>query len=186
MSVQPIETAVLQIEAVAASTAYVLVDLSDTTNFPHDQTGHVEVLGMVISAEKASDGVYDLWFGVISEVDASNGSADWFQVLHLEASGNATDSTDRFAWQIDYTLGGGNPTGVYCLVVSEATPHLVTNITQNGSTNWQNDTGLASPAGAAAGATGKPGAGDIVMWAEEVSGSGTLDFCITLFYRAVV
>ncbi len=183
--IQPIFTGILQAEAVAASTAYVLVDLSDTTNFPHDQTGYIEFLGMVINTEKASDGVYDLWFGVISEVDATNGSADWFQVIHLEAVGNATDSTDRFAWQIDYTLAGGNPRGVVCDVISEATPHLVTNITQNGNTNWQTDTGLASPAGAAAGATGKPGAGDIVMWVEEVSGTGTIDFCITFFYRAV-
>jgi hypothetical protein len=178
-------TAVLQAEAVAASTAYVLVDLSDTTNFPHEDTGHIEVLGMVVSAETHGDGIFDLWFGVISEVDATNGSADWFQVLHVENRDNATDDTGRFFEQIDYTFSGVNPQGVNCLVVSEATPHLITNITQDGNTNWQTDTGLASPAGAAAGATGKPGAGDIVLWAEEVTDGGTLDFCVTLQYRAV-
>ena len=178
----PVYTAVLQAEAVSASTGYVLVDLSDITNFPHDKIGAIEVLGMVITTEKASDGVFDLWFGVISEVDDENGSADWFQVIHLEASGNATDSTDRFAWQVDYTFGGANPKGVYCLVTSnEATPHLITNIEQNANATWQTDVNLSSPAGD----TTKPGAGDIVMWAEEVTNGGTLDFCVTLFYRAV-
>jgi len=185
MSVAPIKTAFMDYQAIAASTGYVLVDLSDTTNFPHAGTTHVEVLGLKVSTEKASDGVYDIWFGVITEVDASNGSADWFEVFHLQASGNATDSTDRFAWQLDYTLGGSNPQGINCLVVSEALPHFITNVTQNGSTTWQTDTGLGSPAGAAAGATGRPGAGDIVMWVEEVSGTGTIDFSVTLFYRAV-
>ena len=183
---QPIHTVVLQAEAVDASTAYVLVDLSDTTNYRHTQTGAVEVLGMILSTEKASDGVYDLWFGVISEVDASNGSADWYQCIHLQASGNSTDSTDRFAAQYDYTCGGVNPKGINCDVTSgEVTLGFVTNITQDGSTTWKTGTGLASPAGAAGGATGKPGAGDVVMWCEEVTNGGTIDFCITLFYRAV-
>jgi len=44
---------------------------------------------------------------------------------------------------------------------------------------------LASPAGAAAGATGKPGDGDIVVWVEEVSGTGTIDFCLTAIYEAL-
>jgi len=184
---QQIYAATLQAEAVAASTAYVLVDLSDTTNFPHSGTEHLNLLGLVLTSEKASDGVYDIWVGVITEVDATNGTAQWFQVFHLEASGNATDSTDRFAWQVDYTLGGGNPEGLNLKVdsSSDSTPYLVSNISQAGNTNWQTDTGLASPAGAAAGATGKPGDGDIVVWVEEVSGTGTIDFCLTAIYEAL-
>ena len=38
--------------------------------------------------------------------------------------------------------------------------------------------------GAAAGATGKPGAGDVVVYVEEVSGTGTIDFSITATYVA--
>lgn len=182
--IPPVKTAVMDYQAIAASTGYVLVDLSDTTNYPHEVTGHIEVLGFSLSAEKAGDGVYDFWFGVITEVDASNGSADWFKLVHFQTNLNFTDSTDRLDVEADFTLGGSNPNGINCLVVAEALPHMITNVTQNGNSTWQNDTGLGSPAGAAAGATGKPGAGDIVLWVEEVSGSGTVDFCITLFYRA--
>ena len=144
----PVYTAVLQAEGVDASTAYVLVDLSDTTNFPHANTGHIEVLGMLVSAETHSDGQYDLWFGAISEVDATNGSADWFAVLHCQNRDNATDDSGHFDFVRDFTLGGANPRGVSCDVTSgELTLFYVTNITQNGNTNWQTDTGLASPAG---------------------------------------
>ena len=48
-------------EAVAASTAYVLVDLSDSTNFPHNETNWLNLLGLKLNSEKASDGVYDEW-----------------------------------------------------------------------------------------------------------------------------
>jgi hypothetical protein len=173
-------------EAVAASTAYVLVDLSDTTNYPHTQSNFLNLLGLELSTEKASDGVYDLWCGVIYEVDATNGSALWFDVFHIEASGNATDSTDRFAVSRDYTCGGSNPSGISARVnaAGDGLLWMVGNQEQAGNTNWQTDVGLASPVGAAAGATGKPGAGDIVVWVEEVSGTGTIDFSITAHYES--
>jgi hypothetical protein len=176
-------TALMGAEAVAASTAYVLVDLSDTTNFPHNDTNVIHLLGLRLVAEKASDGVYDIWAGVITEVDATNGSADWFHVFHVEAVGNATDSTDRVYAVLDFTWGGSNPDGLSLKVNSdESTPHFVTYATQDGNTNWQTDTGLASPAGSGGGSTGKPGVGDLVFWVEEVSGSGTIDFALSADY----
>jgi hypothetical protein len=173
-------------EAVAASTAYVLVDLSDTTNFPHNDTNWINLLGLILNTEKHSDGVFDIWVGSIYEVDADNGSAEWFKVFHLEHVANTTDSTDRFAEVVDFTLGGANPDGINCKVNSGGTGfvYLLSNQEQAGSDNWQTDTGLASPAGAASGATGKPGAGDIVVWVEEVSDAGTLDFSLTAIYEA--
>ena len=177
-------TAVLGAEAVAASTAYVLVDLSDTTNYPHAGTQELHLLGLDVHTEKASTGIYDIWVGVITEVDATNGTADWIEVFHLEANGNTVDATDRFAQVVDYTLGGGNHEGINCEVVSGALTRIVTNQQQAGHTNWQTDTGLASPVGAAAGATGKPGPGDLVVWVEEVTNGGTIDFSITAIYES--
>ena len=168
-------------EAVAASTPYVLVDLSDTTNFPHENTNALHLCGLILHTEKASDGVFDIWVGVVTENDATDGSAEWIHVYHLEASGNATDSTDRFAQAIDFTLGGSNPDGVNLLIRGGATPHLATNQSQSNNSNWQNDTNRASPVGA----TTKPGAGDLVVWVEEVSDAGTLDFVISAIYEAV-
>ena len=176
-------TAQIGAEAVAASTAYVLVDLSDSTNFPHTATNEAHLLGLHVSAEGHSNAVFDIWVGVISEVDASNGTAEWFDIFHLESDHNPTDSTDRFTCSRDYTLGGTNPEGINCCITSGSMTKIVTMQRQAGNTNWQTDTGLASPVGAASGATGKPGAGDIVVWVEEATNGGTLDFSITATYE---
>ena len=173
-------------EATAASLAVVLVDLSDSTNFPHSslETNWINVLGVFGSVETASDGPYDIWLGVISESDATNGTAEWFDVIHCQSPQNATDNLGHFLFTRDYALGGSNPDGINCMVTAGATPYLATAQTQAGNTNWQNDTGLLSPVGAAAGATGKPGAGDIVAWIEETGGTGTCDWSLTLVYEA--
>ena len=171
--------AVLGIEAVAASTPYVVVDLSDVTNFPHTETNRLHVLGVVFHAEKASDGVYDVWLGTVTENDTTDGSASFFHVFHIEASGNATDSTDRFAQAIDFTMGGANPNGVNLDVVAGALVSWVTNQTQANSANWDSDANRTSPVGA----TTSPSPGDFVIWVEEVSGTGTLDFTLTAIYE---
>ncbi len=172
--------AVLQAEAVAASTAYVLVDLSDSTNFRHFSTNAIVLKSIALSSEKASDGVFDVWVGVITEVDATNGTADWIHVFHLEAVGNATDSTDRFAQKLDF-----HDLDLYVNADTAGSEYILgvtTGIQQAGNTNWQTDTGLGSPAGSSGGATGKPGAGDLVVWVEEVSDTGTIDFMISAEY----
>jgi hypothetical protein len=173
-------------EATAADTAVVLVDLSDSTNFPHSssQTNWINVLGIFGSVETASDGPYDIWLGVISEVDASNGTAEWFDVIHCESPQNATDDKGHYLFSRDYTLGGGNPDGICCKITSGSMDYIATGQNQAGNTNWQTDVGLLSPAGAAAGATGKPGAGDIVAWVEETGGTGTCDWSLTVIYEA--
>ena len=181
----PVYTACLGAEAVAATTAYVLVDLSDTTNFPHAKSGELHLLGLSLCCNIAGDGVYDIWVGVISEVDASNGTAEWFEVFHMESIVNPTDSTGYYDFVRDYTFGGINPEGMNLQILSGASTYLVTNQSLAGNAAWQTDVGLASPVGAAAGATGKPGAGDCVVYVEEVSGSGTIDFSLTAFYSAV-
>ena len=166
---------------VAADTPYVLVDLSDTTNFPHSGTNELHVLGLMLSAEKASDGVYDVYVGVVTENDADDGSVSWLYQWNLESVLNPTDSTDRFHQYVDFTLGGSNPEGINCLVESGALVRFVTNNTQADSANWQNDTNRTSPVGA----TTKPGVGDIVVFVDEVSGSGTLDFSVIAIYEAL-
>jgi hypothetical protein len=177
-------TICLGAEAVAASTAYVLVDLSDTTNFPHNEDNWINVLGALVNAETKSDGQYDIWLGVVTENDGTDGTAKWFDVLHCENRDNATDDTGHFDFKRDYTFGGANPDGINCKVTAAgATPYIGSNQAQAGNSNWQNDVGLASIAGAAGGTTGEPGVGDVVMWVEKAAGSGTLDFSIALAYE---
>ena len=175
-------------EAVAASTPYVLIDLDDIAIFPNphvmgDKTKYIDLLSLSIDAETHATGVFDVWVGVIYEVDATNGSAQWFQVWHLEGDTNATDGKTRFAQQIDFTGRGANPEGLNCLVndAGDGLVYQASNQEQAGHTNWQTDTTLTSASGTAV----APGAGDLVVWVEEVGGTGNIDFNIAALYRKV-
>lgn len=169
--------ATLNVSAIAASTSYVLVDLSDATNFPHTDTTNVWLKKLIIDGEKDSDSEYDIKVGVVTEVDASDGSVDWIYVAHLEHTDNPTDSTDRFYKDPDWCQGG-DPRGLNCTVSGSATTYIVTNITDSGDTGWQTDTGLTSPAGSSA-----PGAGDLVVRVEsQAAGTGTIDATIIALY----
>jgi len=169
-------------EAVAASTWYILVDLSDTTNYSHPSgTQVVSLLGLELESEKASDGVYDIWVGVVRENDATNGSADWVKVWHIEASGNPTDSTDRFSGSADFTAQGTNPKGLDCSIVSSRLAYM-RGPNSGDQTALQNDAGdLASAAG---GSSLSTVAGDVVVYVEEISGTGTIDLALTCQYIA--
>jgi len=177
---RPVHVVNLGAEAVAASTPYVLVDLSDVTNFPHSKTQELHLLGLILEAEKAADGAFDVWAGVVTENDATDGSVQWVHAFHLESVTNPTDSTDRAHTQVDFTLGGANFDGINCAVVSGALPFFAGNQTQADNVNWQNDENRVSPVGS----TTKPAVGDLVVWVEEVAGTGTIDFSLTALYAA--
>lgn len=160
-------------EAVAADTGYVLCDLSDTTNYHHTKTNGVHVCELHCGAD-INSGTFDFWFGVITEVDASNGTSQWFHVVHGEKATSLNQMSN-------FTMGGLSPEGLDLTIVGGVAINHLSNVSLAGDTLWQNDTGLASPVGAASGATGKPSAGDIVMYCEEVT-TGTTDFSICLAY----
>jgi len=60
MRARPAYAATLGAEGVAADTAYVLVDLSDTTNYPHSGTAELHLLALLLNAETVDDGDYDI------------------------------------------------------------------------------------------------------------------------------
>ena len=176
---RPSVVANLGLEGVSASTPYVLIDLSDATNFPHTPTNYIDLLALFLNAEKAGAGVYDLWVGVVTENDNTDGSVNWLHVFHLQHVANVTDSTDRFAQSVDFTLGGANVDGLRCEIASGSQVGFVGNQGQADSANWDANVNRVGPAGNA-----MPAVGDIVVWVEEVSGSGTLDFSLTAIYEA--
>lgn len=172
--------ALLDVQAVAASTWYIMVDRDDTTNYDHSSTvASFNVLGIDYSVEKASDGIFDLWVGVVLENDATNGTAQWIDVRHIEASGNPTDSTDRFHYYVDFTCCSSRPEGLCCEVVSSKTP-WITGTASGDQTALQND--AANLANAGGGSSKSAVAGDIVLWVEEVTDGGTIDACVKIFY----
>lgn len=173
-------TVCLSKEAIGASTWYILLDLSDTTNYDHESgLTSFNILSLNISTEKDSDGRYDIWVGPVLENDATNGTAQWIAAWHIEADGNPTDGTDRLVDHIDYTCHGVNSIGADCTVAGGATPYI-SGAASGDQTALQNDAGdLVSAAG---GSSLSAAAGDIVVWVEETSDSGNIDLFLTVQY----
>lgn len=65
--------AMLQTGDVAVDTAFMLVDLSDTTNWPHAKTGIISVEGIHIHINPAAAFRGEVVIGWLSGVDATNG-----------------------------------------------------------------------------------------------------------------
>jgi hypothetical protein len=167
--------AVLRKEDLSAAEGFILVDLSDTTNFPHTETDKIRLYSITISAEKASDGQFRMLFGVITEVDDTNGSTAWLFSVELLTVHNPTDSTDRFFGQLKW------PNGLDLEVdaANDKLYNVITNDGDDGQTTWQTDENLDSPVGDASSPAGD---GDLVMYLEEPAGAGTISFSIAVEY----
>jgi len=167
--------AALGVEGIAATTPYVLVDLSAGGTFPHDSVreGAIILYGLYITAEKASDGCFDLWFGVVVENDASDGTVKWFKRVDFTVEIGAA-AEDRLVLALLFPYG----LDLEVNAAGTALVHLVTNQEEADSGNWQNDTARASPAGNV-----NPGVGDLVLLVEEVTDGGTLDLDVLVAYE---
>lgn len=172
-----IYTVNLMLEDVAATTPYVLVDLSDTTNFSHHATDHLTLVGLRLVSEKVSDGAFTVKVGVVLENDDTDGSVQWIHSWFLETTANSTDSTDRFVDSESFVYPGVRPDGLPLRVVSGALENFVGNDTQDDSANWQNDQARTSPVG-----TSNPGVGDLVMLITETADGGTISLSLTVDY----
>ena len=175
--IRPQYIAHINAEGIAVTTPYVLVDLSDTTNYKHTKNAEIQVLAVFGSLETKSSGVFDVYFGSVVENDATDGTAVFFDGLQIETQGNPTDSTSQLQFFHDYTLGGLLPNGISLSVVNGALSRI-TSLNTDANVRWQNDTNIIT----AATATGRVGVGDFVMLAEEVTDGGTLDISVTVIY----
>jgi hypothetical protein len=152
----------------AADEGFVVIDLSDVANFPHTLTGKIRLYELSGFLEIESTGQYIVYFGVIFEVDATNGSTTWIAAVPAAHGGEATDRIEfKFVWEggIDLEVSGG------------ALVNVVGNSGHSGDVTWQTDVSLDSPVGDTSNA---PGAGDLVMYVDEIGGTGT----VTVFVKA--
>jgi len=136
--------------AITASTAAIIVDLSDSTNWPHVQTGEVSVSAIRVSVFQSAASTATIKIGVVTENDSSNGSATYFFVLNVDAAvAVLTNSVDYEPSQVRAYVNG-----------SGETPYLLSNDTDSGSTVYQNDVPLPT----AFGTDANTAAGDVVLF----------------------
>jgi len=85
---------------VSSTTAFMLVDLSDTTNWPHSKTGHLDMAYLIINADPATNFAGDIELGFLSDVDAENGDFHGIMEFHLDKK------TEPFTFGINFGAFG--------------------------------------------------------------------------------
>jgi len=158
-----VEVIHLDAEDVVATTGFMLVDLSDTTNWPHTDTGHIDILFIVLTTDPTTTFSGDLQLGFLTNVDATNGDFNEIFELHMEKK------PEPQLVSIQYGSFG----------IALETDHFFGPITAN-DTTWQTDVNLQGPDGN----TSFPsGAGDMVMLVTRTAGD--ISVSITVGYRTI-
>lgn len=141
----------------SASSYAALIDLSDTTNFPHDEAGRLDLSAIYISVDRDSTGTGLIRVGVVKAINGTSATIGWFMGLNFDKSNEQHITRDRI-W---------TPSQLKCDVVAGATPHMLVT-TVSGITAINTATALDSPRGAA---TVTPAVGDIVIEYNRTAGS---------------
>lgn len=156
----PLPSIHLSVTGVATTTAYMLVDVSDTTNWKHTGTDHVHIdhLGMAIVPGTSFTGSVDI--GFLTNVDATNGD---FNELIGKEIGRAAAATF-----IDQNY---HPHGLSAWTDEHFGPVTADSVL------FQTDVALVGPDGNSF----NSGSGDLVLLVTR--GAGTIDVAVTLTYQ---
>ena len=162
--------AVLVRQSISATAYAALIDLSDTTNFPHENTARIDLSWLKVVLELASNSVGTVKLGVITRVDGTNGDVSWLFVVPFTKSGTRRIlSINNFA-----------PSQLKLGVTGGALDYAVTNDTSTNVAAINTGTTLDSPRGTS---TVTPAVGDVVIGYTHTSGSAW-DATVSCFYHS--
>lgn len=143
---------------VTSDTYAILVDLSDTTNFPHSRTGRVDLTGTYISIDRNSTATGFVRIGVITRIDGTDADISWVAGVTFEKSDARQIIRDR-----KYS-----PSQLKCGVVSGALNRIVSAFESASVTAVNTGVSMDSPRGSA---TVTPAVGDIIVGYGRTAGS---------------
>lgn len=152
----------LDAQSISARQAFMLIDLSDTGNWPHTETGHINLEYLIIESDPDTSYLGEIKIGFLSNVDATDG--DFNQILDIDQA----RSSDLLVEVINFGSHGFD-----C-----ETDHHFGPIDAN-EVLFQTDVDLVGPPGGVA--AYPSGAGDLVMLIER--SAGTVDVSITIGYE---
>ncbi len=157
------DTYVVHLDAqnIQTQTAFMLIDLSDTTNWPHTNTGHINLEYVILEVDPDDSFFGEIKFGFLTNVDGDNG--DFNQVLDIDM----VRKSDLLVEVIDFGSHG----------LDLETTHWFGPTTAN-SLLFQTDVNLLGPDGTTAFLSG---AGDLVMIIER--SAGAVDVSLTVGYE---
>ena len=148
---------------IQAQKAVMLIDLSDTTNWPHTNTEHIVIEYIIVEVDPDGSYVGEVKFGFLSNVNATNG--DFHQVIDVDMARKA----DLLVETLDFGSHG----------LDLRTNHWFGPTTAD-SLLFQTDVNLLGPDGN----TSYPsGDGDFVLLIERTAGA--VDVSLTIGYETV-
>ena len=158
------QTVHLDTGSVATQTAFMLIDISDTTNWKHTNTDHIIIRHLLLEVDPDSSYLGEVKIGFLSSVDGDNG--DFNQIIDFDMAKKSDLAIE------DLTFTGG----FHCQTSTHFGPVLAN------SALFQTDVTLGGPdvPGTPAYASG---AGDLVMLVER--SAGTVDVSVTIIYETV-
>lgn len=146
--------------------AVMLVDISDTTNWKHTNTGEIVIDYIVIEVDPSANFLGEVKIGYLTNVDGTNG--DFNQILDIDMARKA----DLFAETVEF---GSH--GIHCSDTRHFGP-IIAN-----STLFQTDVNLGGPDDPAT-LTYPSGNGDLVMIIDG-DGTNSVDVSLTIGYETV-
>lgn len=162
--------AALSLAGISTTQWAVLIDLSDTTNWPHTATGYVEISYLSLQVDKSPATQGRLQVGFITRIDAT--SADIQIIRGLIFDNSIDDHIER--------AENFSPSFIKCDAVANVATHMIGPRILN-ETLVQSDVALASPLGAA---TVLPAVGDVVVRYLHTA-DGPYSGAVTVLYQGV-
>lgn len=153
--------------SVNADKGFMIVDLSDTTNWPHVNTGKIQIYNVKASftLDSTFAGRFDL--GWLSGVTATNGDLNHIHSWRFDSVSTGTAFGDEL------NFGGEG-------MFFECNTAYWFGLTSADDTTWQSDVNLTGPNGNASFPAGN---GDLVCRIDRTA--GTLSFGLTVTYRTI-
>jgi len=155
----------LDMESVSTETAFMLIDISDTSNWKHTNTDHIILKYAMLTIDPDTNYLGELQIGFLTNVDATNGDFNLIFDLDLAKKSDSTIIVMPFTGD-----------GYHCQLTSHFGP-----ITAN-STLFQTDVNLGGPDDSGT-LTYPSGNGDLVVLIKR--SAGATDATLTLIYETI-
>ncbi len=152
------------LEAIAATTGFMLVDLSDITNWPHTGIAHIDIESVTVQINPITAFRGDVELGYLSDVDADNGDFNVIFTWHFD------QNADTVFQRLDFGALGH-------FHANATTPQWFGPVTANDAI-WQTDVNLLGPDGNTSYPSGN---GDLVL--KITRSAGTVDASILVGYH---
>jgi len=157
---------------VVPSTSVVLIDLSDTTNFPHKETDRLYIHSICVDIDKVAATTTTVKVGVVNYIDASSSTVTWFKIVgqDLNVSNTNPKPCTEYLAPLDMRITAG------ASITEGAVDNAKSNQTTN-STTFKTDVRLPSTNGNI-----YPGLGDIV--ATITKGGAAVNYTFEIVYSS--